>query len=127
MFQIIEIFISFLAVVVCPNLQDPPNGVVSLSDGTGFESQATYTCNDGFVTSSGDDHVAKHHVHMHGTYGIYTFVPCSKTPCTYGIYSVYIHFYHDTWADRRYHHNIYYPPYMLAQPIHPVQGVWLPE
>ena len=55
MFQIIGIFISFLAVVVCPNLQDPPNGIVTLSMGTVFESQATYTCSGGFVISSGDD------------------------------------------------------------------------
>ena len=45
----------FLAGVVCPDLQNPPDGVVSLSDGTAFGSQATYTCNDGFVISSGDD------------------------------------------------------------------------
>ena len=47
-------FISFLTVVVCPNLQDPPNGIVNLSMGTVFESQATYTCSGGLILSGND-------------------------------------------------------------------------
>ena len=46
--------VFFLAVVPCPNLENPPNGTVSLPVEPVFEDQATYTCNDGLVPVSGD-------------------------------------------------------------------------
>ena len=52
---ILTIVAFILVGVVCPDLENPPNGTVSLSMETVFESQAAYTCNDGFVISSGDD------------------------------------------------------------------------
>ena len=52
---ILTIVVFFLVGVVCPDLENPENGVVSLSNETVFGSQATYTCNDGLVLSPGDD------------------------------------------------------------------------
>ena len=48
------IVVFFLAGVVCPNLENPPNGRVSLPAEPVFGDQATYTCNGGLVPDSGN-------------------------------------------------------------------------
>ena len=44
-------YASFLAVLECSDLDDPPNGEVTLPTERIVGSEATYTCNEGFSLS----------------------------------------------------------------------------
>ena len=48
------IVVFFLAGVVCPELENPRNGRVSLPMGTAFGDLANYTCDDGLLPVFGD-------------------------------------------------------------------------
>ena len=59
--------VQLLHTATCPELQEPQNGTLSLSNGRAAGSSATYTCDEGFISSGSLSRVCRNTGQWTGT------------------------------------------------------------